>query len=148
MTQSERHPGLATFDALVGDWTTEMTHPAFPGVVVSGGARYEWLEGEHFLIGRSRTDHPQFPDALTVIGAAEDGLSMHYYDSRGVERVYGTRLRDGVLEFWRDEPGFAQRFSGRVSDGGATIPGLWQLSSDGSTWEDDLKITFRRAAGG
>jgi hypothetical protein len=53
---------------LVGTWTTAATHPAVPGVVVHGTAVIEWLEGERFLMHRARTDHPDFPDALSVIG--------------------------------------------------------------------------------
>ena len=42
-------PTLARFGALVGDWTTEATHPMMPGVVVHGTMVAEWLEGERFL---------------------------------------------------------------------------------------------------
>ena len=39
-----------------------------PGVVVHGTAVIEWLEGERFITHRARTDHPNFPDSLSVIG--------------------------------------------------------------------------------
>jgi class 3 adenylate cyclase len=39
----------------------------------------------------------------------------------------------------------SQRFSGAFSDDGNTITGPWELSRDGSTWDDDLAITYRRA---
>jgi hypothetical protein len=42
--------------------------------VVSGRTTFEWLQGRHFLIGRSRS--PEFSDGLTVLGADGDGLSM------------------------------------------------------------------------
>jgi hypothetical protein len=45
---------------------------------------------------------------------------------------------------WRDAPGFSQRFSGTFEDDGDTIVGLWNLSRDGTTWDEDLQITFRR----
>jgi len=38
------------FDVFVGKWTTEATHPAFPGSVVRGQVAFDWLEGEKFLI--------------------------------------------------------------------------------------------------
>jgi hypothetical protein len=56
--------------------------PRFPLWVVSGRTTFEWLQGRHFLIGRSRNDRPEFPDGLTVLGADGDGLSMRYYDSQ------------------------------------------------------------------
>ena len=147
MHESARSPELDAMDALVGAWTTEATHPAFGDTVVSGTASFEWLDGGHFLVQRSRTDHPELPDGLSVIGAMDEGpeLSMHYFDSRGVHRVYRVSFDDGVLRLWRDAPGFSQRFTGPIGDDGRTITGRWELSRDGSTWDDDLQITFRRA---
>jgi hypothetical protein len=137
---------LEALDALVGEWTTSATHPMLPGVTVAGRTSFEWLEGRHFLIGRSRNDHPDFPDGLTVLGAAGDELFMRYYDSRGVERLYGAALEGGELRIWRDAPGFFQRFSATLGDDGTTLAGVWQLSrDDGATWDDDLAITYRRA---
>ena len=72
---------------LVGAWTSEATHPAVPGTVVLGTAGVEWLEGERLLIWRARVDHPDFPDSLSVLGDT-DGLCWHYFDSRGVHRLF------------------------------------------------------------
>jgi hypothetical protein len=144
MTGADRHPELDGFEALIGEWTTEATHPAFPSLVVHGESMFEWLEGGRFLIQRSRNEHPDFPDALAVFGAPDGELVMHYYDSRGVYRVYQTSMRDGVWRFSRDVPGFAQRLTGTLEDGGNTIVCVSQLCTDGSTWADDLAITYRR----
>jgi hypothetical protein len=141
-----RRPELEPFEALVGAWKSIATHPSLPGVEVPGTATFEWLEGGHFLIGRSRNEHADFPDSLLVFGADGDGLLMHYYDSRGVERVYGTSLRDGVWRVWRDDPDFAQRFVGKFEDGGSKISGQWEASQDDATWEPDLAIRYSRAA--
>jgi hypothetical protein len=81
------------------------------------------LEGERFLLQRSRTDHPEFPDSLVVSGVDKDELSMHYFDSRGVHRVYGVSVVEGVWRMWRHAPVFRNgspersrsRFSGRHS---------------------------------
>jgi hypothetical protein len=137
---------LEPLTALVGSWTIEATHPAFPSTLVGGQADFEWLEGERFLLQRSRTDHPEFPDSLIVFGADENELAMHYFDSRGVHRVYGVSFVDGVWRMWRHAPGFSQRFNGTFEDDGDTIAGLWRLSRDDATWDDDLQITFRRKA--
>jgi hypothetical protein len=140
---------LEGFRALVGEWTTEAIHPLLPDTVVPGRTRVEWLEGERFLILRGRNEHPDFPDSVCVIGATdeEEGLTMHYFDSRGVFRVYRVSLEDGVWRIWGDGPsGFSGRFSGSFSDDGDTLSGVHQLSRDGSTWDDDLAITYRRAS--
>src|SRR5437763_12614707 len=80
---------------LVGEWTTEATHPAVPGTIIPGASHFEWLEGEQFLIFRTHYDHADFPDAISIIGDT-DGLRMNYYDSRGVYRLYeATVAADG-----------------------------------------------------
>lgn len=156
-------PTLAHLDRLVGTWTTEATHPAVPGVVVHGTAAVEWLEGGRFLVHRARTDHPDFPDGLSVIGCMEhdraegtggDGpapaaapLRMHYFDSRGVFRVYETTVDDASWQYWRNAAGMSQRFTGRFADGGDTIVGRSQLCTDDVHWADDLAITYRRQKG-
>lgn len=146
---------------LVGAWTTEGTHPAFPGMVVHGTADAEWLEGERFLILRGRVDHPDFPDSISIIGftdrdrvgkgdgagqgaAGQARLTMHYYDSRGVYRLYDAGIDAEAWRFWRESPGFSQRFTGTFADGGNTIVGVSQLREDDVNWKDDLKITYRR----
>jgi hypothetical protein len=139
-----RHPSLEGLNALVGEWTTGATHPMYPSTVVHGHSTFEWLEGEKFLIVRARSDHPDFPDSISIIGDT-DGLRMHYFDSRGVHRVYVVGVSDDAWEFSRDAPGFSQRFTGTFEDGGRTISGLWKLSRDDTTWDDDLQITYRRS---
>jgi hypothetical protein len=140
---TERDPALEPFDALIGTWATEATHPLFDGAV-PGVMTFEWLEGGHFLLQRSRNDHESFPDAMSVIGAPEtaDGLVMEYFDSRGVRRTYAIALDDGVLRIWRDDPAFAQRFSAALERD--AFEGLWQLARTPGDWHDDLKVTYRR----
>jgi hypothetical protein len=155
---------LGSLERLVGAWTTEATHPAMPGVVVQGTARIEWLEGARFLIYRSRNDHPDFPDAISIIGHTESDrvdhgentaskahgeqqLRMHYYDSRGVYREYEASIDETSWRLQRLAPGFSQRFVGTFAEGGKTIDGLWQLREDDRNWRDDLKIIYRRATG-
>jgi hypothetical protein len=140
---TERDPALEPFDALIGAWATAATHPLVDAVV-RGNVTFEWLEGGHFLLQRSRNDHELFPDAISVIGAPEagDGLVMEYFDSRGVRRTYGVSLDDGVLRMWRDDPTFAQRFSATL--GRDAFEGRWQLARTPGHWQEDLKVTYRR----
>jgi hypothetical protein len=155
------NPALQPLNRLVGTWATEATHPAVPGVIVHGTAAIEWLEGERFLIHRARTDHPDFPDAISIIGSTERDrvdsaasigpatgynphLRMHYFDSRGVFRIYEVGIDDDSWRLWRDAPGFSQRFTGMFVDSGNTIVGRWQVSRDELHWDDDLEITYRR----
>ena len=147
---------LKALNQLVGGWTTEATHPALPGVTVRGTAAVEWLEGERFLIMRSSNDHPDFPDSISIIGfmgrdrvgkgteAPAEALHMYYFDSRGVFRDLEASIDQQSWRVWRLAPGFSQRFTGTIADGGHTIDGLWQMNQDGDNWNDDLRITYRR----
>lgn len=149
MDETTRDPRLEAYDRLVGDWSTEATHPMLPDTVVAGRVTFEWLEGARFLIQRAVNEHPAFPDSISIVGAMEgrDDFEMQYFDSRGVHRVYSIEFDGEELRISRDAPGFAQRFSAALSDGGATLAGVWQLDQ-GEGYRDDLAITYRRAPAG
>jgi hypothetical protein len=140
---SERDPALEPFAALIGTWDTEATHPLFDGIV-PGHVTLEWLEGGRFIVQRSHNEHELFPDAISIIGAPEDGdgLVMEYFDSRGVRRTYGVSLEDGVLRVWRDQPGFDQRGAATLAPD--TFVFQYQLAETPGDWKDDLKTIYRR----
>ena len=140
---------LEPFRALIGEWTIEATHPSVEDTVVRGRTTYEWLEGGRFVIQRAANDHPDFPDSLCVIGVMEgdEDLSMQYFDSRGVHRVYAISFDGREMTVQRDAPGFAQRGSVTLSDDGSTLSGLWQLNQDDQGYRDDLAFTYRRVPG-
>jgi hypothetical protein len=118
--------------------------------VVRGRATYEWLEGGRFLIQRAVNDHSDFPDSLCVIGVmeGENDLSMQYFDSRGVHRVYAIGFDGRELTLGRDTPEFAQRSSATLSDDGSTLAGVWQLNEDDQGYRDDLAFTYWHGRGG
>jgi len=144
VAQADRQPELVALDAFVGEWSTEAVHRLLPDTVVTGRMSYTWLEGERFLLQRATMDHPDFPDALGVLGFTDDELTAHYFDSRGVFRVYRVAVEDDALRMWRDEPGFSQRMVARLSEDGSTITATAQLSQDDASWEDDLSVTYTR----
>jgi len=63
-----------------------------PREAIRGTSTFDWLEGERCVIWRSHCDHPKIPDAITIIGITNGTLSQHYFDERGVYRVYGASL--------------------------------------------------------
>jgi hypothetical protein len=140
-------PALERLDALVGEWNMEGSHPLDPTTVVRGRAAFEWLVGGFFLVERWDVAHPDFPDGIQIIGwdDASETYAVHYFDSRGISRRYEMSLSDGVWTMWRESPGFSQRFTGTFGDGGKTITGRWERSSDGSNWEHDFDLTYRKA---
>jgi hypothetical protein len=139
-------------ERLIGEWTM---HVAFPGAPPVAGGRvvFEWMTGEQFLIERWEVPVPEAPDGLAIIGFDEGRgtFLQHYFDSRGIARVYAMSLEDGVWTLWRDAPDFstlefAQRYTGTFSDDGTTIVGRWEIAHDGSTWEHDFDLTYVRVA--
>ncbi len=140
-------PDMRPFEALVGTWTTEATHPMLDGVV-PGRVTFEWLDGGRFLIQRTTYDAAEIPNAISVIGPPEDGdgLVMEYFDSRGVRRTYRTSLEDGVWRWWRDVPDFAQRYTAVLAPDAFSAHG--ELAQTPGQWGDDLAVTYRRTTDG
>ena len=133
---------------LVGEWTTEATHPAVPGTIISGSSQVEWLEGEQFVIYRTHYDHPDFPDAISIIGDT-DGLHMHYFDTRGVYRLFElTVSADGwaIAIGPHGDPPLSLRVAYTFEHADRKMSGKGQLSYDDVNWDDDLEITYLRAS--
>lgn len=82
------------------------------------------------------------PDDVSAL-AGDARLKMHYFDSRGVFRVYDASIDAEALRLWRDAPRLSQRFVGTFVDGGHTMVGHWQICENDVDWQDDLQITYR-----
>ncbi|HEX5993407.1 MAG TPA: hypothetical protein VFY70_12620 [Thermomicrobiales bacterium] len=137
-------------ERFIGEWTMRVT---FPGAPPFEGGRvvFEWMSGERFLIQRWEVPVPEAPDGLAIIGfdAGRGTLLQHYFDSRGIARVYTMSLEDGIWTLRRDTPDFsplefAQRFTGRFSGDDGEIVGRWEIAHDGVTWEHDFDLTYLR----
>ena len=143
---------LEALEPLVGEWSLVAEFEGLPPM--SDGARvsFEWLAGKTFLIERWEIPVPEAPDGIAIIGAdpqSEGGYLQHYFDSRGVARVYKMSLEGGVWKLWRDAPDFSpldfsQRFTGTFGDDGRTIQCRWEICDDGSTWEHDFDLVYTR----
>lgn len=148
---AERPAALDLLNVLVGTWEMEASFeagyfgPGSPPVSGRGGrTAFEWLEGEFFLLQRFTVFSPGAPNGIAIIGMGSDPetFEQHYYDSRGVARVYRMSLDGGVWKLWREAPGFWQRYAGRLSQDGRTITGSWEWSADGSSWKHDFDLTY------
>ena len=147
---AERPTSLDRLETLIGHWEMEAEFeagyfgPGSPAVTGRGGrTTFEWLEGKFFLTQRFVNEHPAAPSGVAIIGpgAEPETFSQHYYDSRGVTRVYQMTLDAGVWKLWREAPGFWQRYSGVISSDGGTIEGAWEGSADGREWKHDFGLT-------
>src|SRR5262245_26353633 len=103
------------WNELVGDW-------AASGEMDLGDRRLTINESATiervgpFGVLRSTVQPAEFPDSISIIEAGEAGAApMHYFDERGVQRLYLTSLADDRWTIWsgderlRESPGFRQR---------------------------------------
>jgi hypothetical protein len=140
---------LAALESFVGEW---IVHASIGPPEAVGRARFEWALGGAYLLERSEAPDPA-PDGLCVIAPAADGAgyTQHYFDSRGVVRLYAMTFADGEWTLLRTEPDFSpldfsQRYTGTFSPDGDVIEGRWETSDDlGATWTLDFELDYRRA---
>jgi hypothetical protein len=69
---------------------------------------------------------------------------MLYFNSRGISRTNEMSLSNGVWEMWTQSLGYSQSFTGMFDNDGNTITGWWKKSTDGSNWEHDFGLIYRR----
>ncbi|RDB49101.1 hypothetical protein [Tsukamurella tyrosinosolvens] len=131
---------MSTLDRLVGTWSFTMQHVAMT-VPVLGTQTYRWTLGGAFVEQDWTYEHPDFPDAIAML----DERHLHYFDVRGVVRVFDLTLDDSGWAMIRRDDDFWQRSTGRFI-GNDTIEGSGELSYDeGVNWQHDYSIECRRA---
>ena len=146
---------LREFEPLVGEWHGEGEIPSDPPLKLSEDAKLERLGA--FIVFSSVGQPAELPDSISIIGGAPDGepQPMHYFDSRGVKRMFLTRLEGSTWTIWRapgedwngpDGPGFNQRFIGEISADGRTIQSRWERGTGdaGDRWELDFPMIYVR----
>ena len=151
---------LDELEVLIGNWNMASSGGGFPDdmpsveeQLASGAATvsFDWMEGRELLVQRWNAPDPG-PDGLAVIGPdpeSEGAYLQHYFDQRGVVRVYKMTLAGGTLTLARETPDFSpldfsQRFSGTFSEDGTRIEGTWEINEAGD-WEKDFDLTYARS---
>ena len=143
---------LEQLNPFVGEWDLEVSLPSPSGI--RARAEFEWALDGRFLLQRTEVSIPEAPNTISMIGVdpSGEGFTQHYFDTRGVVRVYAMTFDDGVWTLRRDSPDFSdlsfwQRYEGAFSEDGDTIDGHWDISHDeGATWEKDFDLVYRRIA--
>jgi hypothetical protein len=136
-------------DELIGTWEIEAVAPWASPDDPRGRVTFERL-GDHFIVERWEVPVPEAPDGIAIIGWDEGrGTTLqHYFDTRGVARIYEMSLRDGVWKLSRTTADYApldfkQRFEGRLSADGRQIDGTWEID-EGAGWAHDFNLVYRR----
>jgi len=146
MQSQTPNPTLSDLETLIGEWSLEILFPADLATPVRGSVSFEWLEEGAFLAMRSGIEWSGPSGSVAVIGRDDmaENYSMLYFDARGVSRIYEMSFGDDVWKQWRSAPELSQRFTGTLSDDGATIAARWEKSSDGSHWDHDFDLAYTR----
>ena len=139
---------MATEDLgkFVGQWELEVDLPGAEGV--RGQVTFE-LMGT-LLVQRTSVPVPEAPDSCCVVVSRDNhGYVQHYFDSRGVARLYAMTFDGRTWTLQRGEPDFTaldfhQRYVGTFADDHTAITGEWQSSADGNEWSRDFGLTYRR----
>jgi hypothetical protein len=146
--ENDRSAALERLQPFVGEWRLRVGFDTSLEVTTV----FEWALGGQFLIQRTEVPHPDAPDSMIVVSPDHegDGYTQHYFDSRGVVRLYAMTFRDGLWTLHREKPdftplAFSQRFTGRFGEDGRTIQGRAETSHDGGqTWELDFEIAYTK----
>ena len=148
MGTEDRPAALERLEVFIGTWQLEASFPQDAESDDDAFAVFEWALDGRFLIQRTKAPDPA-PDSLAIVALNADGrtYTQHYFDSRGVVRVYSMTFHDGVWKLLRDKPDFSpvdfsQRYTGTFSDDGNSIVGRWEISHDGLRWEHDFDLTY------
>jgi hypothetical protein len=148
--QPTAEQALKEMEVLAGEWSQTATPPGgepWPG---EGKATFEWLGGSdnRLLIERTTVEMPEAPNGVCVMGcdAAAGTYYQLYTDDRNVCRVYEMSIGNGEWKLWRDGEPFSQRFTATISDDGNTIEGRWEAAKDGTNWETDFDLVYRRVS--
>jgi hypothetical protein len=137
---------LKRLDAFIGKWVIEASFPGSP----PGHASFERVLDGQFLIQRTEAPDPA-PDSIAIVSVDPKSgkYTQHYFDTRGVVRVYAMRFMAGEWTLLRKSPDFSpldfsQRFKGRFSRDKSVIAGTWETSADGKRWKRDFDLTYRK----
>jgi hypothetical protein len=149
------HPENDRFEPLIGEWSLAMVpvgeEPPDPLPDVGARASFAWMGDGAFVVQRWTVPVPEAPNGLAVIGwnAGRGACLQHYFDDRGVARVYEIDLADGVWTMARTQPDlmpldFGQRFTGILSADRNRIDGTWEIAHQGQDWHKDFDLIYTR----
>jgi hypothetical protein len=142
-------------ERFLGNWDVEAIFDGEDQVIEGDiGARssFEWILDGAFLLQRSEVDHPDAPNGHALIAAKSDGdgYTQHYFDSRGVVRLYDMTFDGRTWTLTRESADFSpldfeQRYVGTFTDDGSAIRGEWQIKHPGEDWKKDFVMNYVRA---
>jgi hypothetical protein len=93
-----------------------------------------------FVLQHWTYDHTDFPDAMALL--SDD--RYHYFDVRGIARVFNLEVDDAGWSMIRLDDDFSQRNVARFR-GPDVMDSTGEVSHDaGGTWQPDFTMSYRR----
>jgi hypothetical protein len=141
-----RRQALEQLEPFVGEWQVEVGVPKAP----VGRTVFRWGLDKQFLIQESEVPDPSAPNSLAIVAVGLDGTyTQHYFDARGVVRLYAMTVSNGSWTLVCDQPDFtpldfSQRFVGAFAGGTDRIEGAWEMSAQGDAWRHDFDMSYTR----
>jgi hypothetical protein len=130
---------MSALDRLLGTWEVTMHHSDMPEPV-TGRQRYERVLDGAFVLQHWTYDHPDFPDAMALLSENR----YHYFDVRGITRVFELEVDDGGWSMINLDEEFSQRQTARFR-GPNVIDSTGERSYDACvTWQPDYRMTYQR----
>jgi hypothetical protein len=130
---------MRAIDRLLGTWEFTMHHSAM-SEPVTGRQRYERVLDGAFVLQHWTYYHPDFPDAMAMLS----GDRYHYFDVRGITRIFDLRVDDAGWSMIRLDEASSQRHTARFR-GPDVMESTGEMSHDGGvTWQPDFTMTHRR----
>lgn len=131
---------LKTLQPLVGTWEVSGG--------VQGQLRYEWMEGEFFLIQHVDFEHDgRKIKGMEIIGhvqpfgeAPSEDIKSRYYGSGGETFDYVYHMESGTLTIWAGEKGSPAYYQGTLSADGNTLSGEWVYPGGGGYQSTAVRI--------
>jgi hypothetical protein len=157
MNTELRAAALERLSPFVGSWRIEAVFPGAAAAAIGpGGATgqttFDWDLHGGFLVQRTSAPDPA-PDSLAVIACdPETGAYVqHYFDDRGVVRIYAMTFDGHTWTLSRTEPDFSpldfsQRFTATFAADGSSINGAWEATGADGEWQHDFDLVYTRIA--
>jgi Protein of unknown function (DUF1579) len=139
------------FDVFVGEWSAEgeqTAGPVGPAAKVTAMQKFEWLQGNVFMISRFDGHVGDSPAACVEVWGCDretGSCRAHTFYNNGLKNVWDIELDHGKWQLMGDWNMGGRSMKVRCnivfSPDGKTMHSLWEHSSDGSNWQTfwDLK---------
>lgn len=157
MTEHPDNYPIARLAPYIGEWRMRAMFPeALPiqAAETQGGAWtvFEWLSGRRFVVQRWEVPDPAAPDGIAIVGwnGGKGTYVQHYFDSRGVARLYEMSFAAGVWSC-RAPPPISRRLISRSAAQGRSATTAGPSAEAGSPrstarWEHDFELIYTKVS--